>query len=141
MVKTYDIIEFLCKRNDVSISEMCNAIGIRRGLITDLKYGRTKNLSYQNLSKIASYFNVSTDIFSPGVFEETLPSEIDMELIDDIIDRFSVKSKSDPSPKAEVSDDDIKFALFGGAKVTDAQFEEVKRFARYIAENNIKPRD
>lgn len=58
---------------------------------------------------------------------------------------FEVKDickKQNPAANARgVSDDDIKFALFGGANVTDAQFEEVKRFARYIAENNIKPRD
>ena len=65
MTGLYDVIEFLCKRNGIRISEMCNAIGMRRGLITDLKYGRTKNLSYQNLLKIATYFNVSTDVFRP----------------------------------------------------------------------------
>ncbi len=34
------------------------------------------------------------------------------------------------------SDDDIKFALFGvdPANITDAQFEEVKRFAQFIRE-------
>lgn len=36
-----------------------------------------------------------------------------------------------------VTDEDIKFALFGGKPVTDEQFEEVKRFARYVADNDI----
>lgn len=32
-----------------------------------------------------------------------------------------------------VSDDDIKFALFGGdGEITDAMFDEVKRFAAYL---------
>lgn len=35
----------------------------------------------------------------------------------------------------QISDDDIKFALFNGDKeITDAQFEEVKRFAQFIQE-------
>lgn len=32
-----------------------------------------------------------------------------------------------------IRDEDIKFALFGGdAEITDAQFEEVKRFAQFV---------
>lgn len=35
--------------------------------------------------------------------------------------------------KREVSDDDIKFALFGGdGEITDAMFDEVKRFAKMV---------
>ena len=37
------------------------------------------------------------------------------------------------SPKASVSDEDIKFALFGGdGEITDAMFDEVKQFAAFI---------
>lgn len=35
--------------------------------------------------------------------------------------------------KRSVSDDDIKFALFGGdGEITDAMFDEVKRFAAFL---------
>lgn len=37
------------------------------------------------------------------------------------------------NPTHPVSDDDIKFALFGGA-VSDEAFEEVKRFAAFVAQ-------
>lgn len=40
-----------------------------------------------------------------------------------------------PTPEGErkVSDDDIKFALFGGeGEITDAMYEEVKRFALMV---------
>ena len=33
-------------------------------------------------------------------------------------------------------DDDIKFALFGGGPVSDAQYEEVKQFVRFIKERD-----
>ena len=37
------------------------------------------------------------------------------------------------SGKRSVSDDDIKFALFGGdGEITDAMFEEVKNFAAFV---------
>lgn len=44
------------------------------------------------------------------------------------------KEKAPPDPReCCVSDDDIKFALFGGdGEITDEMFDEVKRFAAYI---------
>lgn len=43
----------------------------------------------------------------------------------------------DPAAQSRgVSDDDLKFALFGGGPVTDAQFEEVRQFARFIKERD-----
>lgn len=51
------------------------------------------------------------------------------------------QTDKDPANKSKVSDEDIKFALFDGAPVTDAQYEEVKRFAKFIAEHNIRPKD
>ena len=38
-------------------------------------------------------------------------------------------------PGRQVTDDDIKFALFGGdGEITDAMFDEVKRFAAFLKE-------
>lgn len=54
---------------------------------------------------------------------------------------LGTEAEKDPAPKGEVTDEDIKFALFDGAPVTDAQYEEVKRFAKYIAEHNIRPKE
>lgn len=42
--------------------------------------------------------------------------------------------KSAESAKPAVTDDDIKFALFGG-NVSDAAYEEVKRFAAFVKQN------
>lgn len=43
---------------------------------------------------------------------------------------------ADSAPVA-VTDNDIKFALFGGTDdITDAQFEEVKAFARFVRERD-----
>ena len=94
--------------------EMADYLGISRQAYSNYETGK-REPDYETLLKLGEYLVCSID--------------------------YLLGKKSDPSPKAEVSDDDIKFALFGGAKVTDAQFEEVKRFARYISENNIKPRD
>lgn len=52
---------------------------------------------------------------------------------------------SAPAPRAAISDEDIKFALFGGdQEITDEQFAEVKRYALYLKEraanDRAKPR-
>lgn len=47
------------------------------------------------------------------------------------------ESKKTPGAKSgEISDEEIKFALFGGGPVTDAQYEEVKQFVRFIKERD-----
>lgn len=135
MVNMYEIIKFLCDSNDISIAQMCRDIGLRQGLISDLKYGRSKSLSAVNMQKIANYFSVSTDIFNEGVFEETLPNNADMSLLREIQLKFSIKKGKSPTKEGEriVSDDDIKFALFGGdGEITDAMFEEVRQFAEFV---------
>lgn len=135
MVNMYEIIKFLCDSNDISIAQMCRDIGLRQGLISDLKYGRSKSLSAVNMQKIANYFSVSTDIFNDGVFEETLPNNADMSLLREIQLKFSINKEKAPTVEGErsVSDDDIKFALFGGeGEITDAMFEEVRQFAEFV---------
>lgn len=125
MVNMYEIVEYLCKKNRISIAQMCRDVGLRQGLISDLKHGRTKNLSYENMVKIANYFRISVDVFNEGILEETFPSQNDSKEITGYHHLY------------KPSDADIKFALFNGDKeISDAQFEEVKRFARYVQERD-----
>lgn len=47
--------------------------------------------------------------------------------------------KETPSDSGERTDDDIKFALFGGdGEITDEMYEEVKRFAAYVKDREKK---
>lgn len=57
----YTIIETLCTRRGIRPGTLCKDLGISRGILSDLKAGRTKKLSAENLSKIAAYFGVPTD--------------------------------------------------------------------------------
>ena len=54
----------------------------------------------------------------------------------DFLNMLSDDVKVNPD-RPTVSDDDIKFALFGG-KVSDEAFEEVKRFAEFVAQREKK---
>ncbi len=66
----------------------------------------------------------------------------DVEMVSRISDVLGVTmdyllGKEEEKPiKLKIDDNDLKFALFGDPhNITDEQFEEVKRFARYIEEN------
>lgn len=112
MNKLYEKIYALCTDKGIKPGKMCNDLGISRGNISDLKMGRIESLSAEKLSKIATYFNVSVDYLLTG--EET-------------------KKVKESECKHVVSDEDIKFALFGGGgEITDEMYDEVKRFAKMV---------
>ena len=62
----YDrIISKLAERDD-SPGHMCNVLGIRRALISDLKSGKNMNLSAKNVAIIADYLRVTCDYLILG---------------------------------------------------------------------------
>jgi transcriptional regulator with XRE-family HTH domain len=87
-----------------SLSEMCDAAGISRNVMTELKKGRSQSLSSKTAEKLCAVLNVTMDVLY-GVKEHEM----------------------------EITDDDIKFALFGGdSEITDEMYEEVKKFAQFV---------
>lgn len=64
MGELYKNIEELCKTKNVSITQMCKEANISRSILTDYKMGRTQKLSFETLSSIANYFNVTIDVIS-----------------------------------------------------------------------------
>lgn len=59
----YEKIQDLCDKKRIKIAQLCRDTGIPKSTISELKQGRTKRLSTQNLMKVAQYFNVSLDYF------------------------------------------------------------------------------
>lgn len=106
----YDLFCELCKQKGVSVTKATVEIGLSRTIGTKWKRtGATPN--GETLNKIADYFGVTTDYLLTGETGKAPTSE----------------------SERPVSDDDIKFALFGGdGEITDAMFEEVKRFAQMV---------
>jgi len=84
---------------------LADALGVSKNTVFSWEKGIRKP-DIDMLQNIASYFKVSIDKLM-GNSEPTIPDE-----------------------------NDIKFALFGvdPANITDAQFDEVKRFAQFIRE-------
>lgn len=63
-METYDIIKQLCDEKGIKLSVLATGIGVRSSVFTELKKGRTKNLSVATLEKIATYFEVPLSLFA-----------------------------------------------------------------------------
>lgn len=56
----YKRIDDVCKKLDISVTEMCRRASVPRGNLSDLKMGRQKSLSAENLQKVANVLGVTT---------------------------------------------------------------------------------
>ena len=98
----------LCDQRNISVYRACMDIGLNRSAVAKWKNGGKPNGS--TAAKLAAYFEVTTD-YLLGQSEERTPGE---------------KLRT-------VSDEEIKFALFGGdGEITDAMYDEVKQFAAFV---------
>lgn len=117
MCTLYERIQELCAIKGVSGSRMCLDLGLSKSTLSDIKAGRKKGVSTATAQKIANYFGVSVGYLLGEEETKNVPATNDRH----------------------VTDEDIKFALFGGSgEVTDAMYEEVKSFAAYIKSRGVK---
>lgn len=115
----YENILSLCESRGIKGGKLCADLGISKGLLTDLKMGRRTGVSAVTAQKIAAYFGVSVGYL---LGEEEAPSGADA--------------------RPSVCDEDIKFALFGGdGEITDAMYDEVKKFAAYVKQREADKKE
>lgn len=101
----------LRKNCGLTMKELGAEIGVAESTISQYETGK-RQPDYETLLKLGEFFGVSVDFLLTG--DE------------------SKKALTQESER-QVSDDDIKFALFGGdGEITDAMYEEVKRFAQMV---------
>lgn len=55
----YSRISTLCNQHGITGGKLCTELSISRGILTDLKAGRKKDLTATTAWKIANYFGVS----------------------------------------------------------------------------------
>lgn len=102
-------VRAICKEKKIPISKLESELGFSNGYICQLRKG---TFPADRIVKIANYLEVSVDYLLTGE---------------------DIKKAPTPEDERTVSDDDIKFALFGGSgEITDAMYEEVKRFAQMV---------
>lgn len=100
MSDLYSNIHTLCEKEGIKDGTLCASIGIRRSFLSELKAGRTKSLSAEVLSKIASYFNVSVDYLLNGEQKENPPQQPQSE-VDAAVERIRRKLESMPKEQRE----------------------------------------
>ena len=109
----FDIFKLLCEKKGVSPKKATEDIGLSNSITTKWKKtGATPK--GDTLQRIADYFGVTTDYLLTG--EET-------------------KKAPTQEGQRKVSDDDIKFALWGTREIDDDVLDRVRQFAKFAQEN------
>lgn len=104
----------LCNERGISVYRACEEIGLNRSAVAKWKAGGKPNGT--TAAKLAAFFGVTTDYLLGSRAEKT-PAEA----------------------QRAISDEDIKFALFGGdGEITDAMYDEVKRFAAFLKQREAE---
>ena len=105
----YKRLRDLCEERSMTVNELVKILDLSSGSPTAWKNGAVPRNA--TLAKIADYFGVTTNYL------------------------LGKENKKAPTATGErsVSDDDIKFALFGGGgEITDAMYDEVRKFAAFV---------
>ena len=111
-----DKIKSLRKQAKLTQTELGQRLGVQKNAVSKWECGRVEDIPASKIKAMATLFDVP-------------PSY----LIDD---------EKDAPANGGVTDEAIKFALFGGSDgVTDEMYEEVRRFAAYLRDSktNTKP--
>lgn len=107
----YDLFVELCQKNKVAPTRAALDMGLSKS--APIKWRTTKATPQgETLNKIAVYFGVS---------------------VDSLLGKEDNK-KTPPAKARGMNDDELKFALFGSADIDDDDFDDVKRYAQFIAQ-------
>ena len=109
-----DRIRAICKERKTTLAEVERATGIGNGVIA--RWEKQKSSPpIDRLRLIASHLDVPLSSLTGNDQDD------------------EIKKEPATSEGSKLSEDDIKFALFGGGEeITDEMYEEVKRFAAYV---------
>lgn len=113
MCTLYKSIISLCQEKGIKGGRMCTELGLSKSLLSDLKSGRKKGITSDTAQKIADYFSVSVDRVLNGPDTKKAPTQ---------------------EGERQVSDDEIKIALWGTKEINDDVLDRVKQFAKFAQE-------
>lgn len=112
MFNSVEYVRSICHQRRIPISTLEKACGFSNGYLNPKKMAR---IPYDRAVLIGQYLNIPAQQILTGLAPE------------------------DAQPQAIVTDEDIKFALFGGdGTITDAMYEEVKRFAAFLKQREAQ---
>ncbi len=117
-------IRAILEEKNISYGELSTRTGIPKSTLQRYATGRTEKIPTDKLVKIAIALGVSP--LSLADFDTA------SEIIADDIARKNIE-KAPAKGERNVTDDDIKFALFGGdGEITDSMYDEVRSFAAFV---------
>ena len=116
MADMYSKIEQLCKENNTNITAMCRLLDISRSTLSELKAGRTKTLSAEYTTKIASYFQVSVDYLLGKSQQKNTPTVSAQEL----------------------SFDDFTYAMYDEKKLSEENKAKLLEMAKFFVQQQEK---
>lgn len=131
MSTLYDNIVFLCEQRGIKGGKMCADIGLSRGFLTDLKYGRKQSAAAETIRKIAEYFEVSSDVVLYGREREIAQTETDLD--DEIMDKVSRINENEDTREmldALMNRSDLRALLHAGKDATPEQIEGLVEMLR-----------
>ena len=133
----YGIIEQLCAERGIKPGKLCAELGISRGIISDLKAGRTKKLSAENVAKISTYFGVSTDYLLGHVSEPYF--YLDNDRISREINSYD---DEDLSPSKHDILDEVDVAFYGEYKqLSEDDKDTIRDMVRVMRERRAKKQE
>ena len=108
MFNSVQFVRDICKERGIPVSLLEKSCGFSNGYLNAKKLAR---LPYDRAQLIADYLGLDVTYILTG-------------------EKNSAPTREG---RSAVTDEDIKFALFGGdGEITDEMYEEVKRFAAFI---------
>ena len=109
-----DAIRELRKKHNLSQVQFAKRLNVTQGAVSQWEKGATRP-DTDMLARISSEFGIGIDDLMQGEVRET----------------------AEAFKRRPLTDDDIKFALWGAdaQNITKAQFDQVKAFAKFIGEN------
>ena len=112
MFNSVEFVRSICHQRRIPISTLEKACGFSNGYLNPKKMAR---IPYDRAVLIGEYLNIPASKILTGEDPDT------------------------PQIRPAVSDEDIKFALFGGdGHITDAMYDEVKRFAAFLKQREAQ---
>lgn len=113
----YDRYVQICREHGVSPSRAAIDAGLSKSTVSKWKSTQDAKPTGAAIQKLTAYFGIT--------IAELLGEDNHAPAV---------------AGKRAVTDDDIKFALFGGdGEVTDAMYDEVRRFAAYVKQRRREP--
>lgn len=103
----------LRKNCGLTMKELGAEIGVAESTISQYETGK-RQPDYETLLKLGEFFGVSVDYLLTGDENKKAPTQ---------------------EGERKVSDDDIKFALWGTREIDDDVLDRVRQFAKFAQEN------